>query len=209
MSLPKGALNKLAVPGLIGVVLAGIGVATIVVAERALEERQAQRKAAVASRQAVQLKLARATDEEREIRETLADYRKLLDRGVIGDEQRLEWVEAIGRIKSARKLFEIKYSIQPQRTLSYPGITSSEDIEFLVSSMTLDLLLLHEGDLLVFLEDLQQELKGHVSLRSCTMERLDRSTTIERGVAPRLKANCVVDLITIRDKKFNRPGSIS
>lgn len=205
MNLPKDALNKLAVPALIGAVLVGMGVATIVVAERVLEERQAQRRTAVANRQAVQLKLARATDEEREIRETLADYRKLLDRGVIGDEQRLEWVEAIGRIKNTRKLFEIKYSIQPQRSLSYPGIASSEEIEFLVSSMTLDLLLLHEGDLLVFLEDLQRELKSHVSLRSCTLERIDRSMTADRGVAPRLKANCAVDLITIRDKKFNRP----
>ena len=46
---------------------------------------------------------------------------ELLDRGVIGDERRLDWVDRIGEIKTARKLFDVRYSIDVQRAVDYPG----------------------------------------------------------------------------------------
>jgi hypothetical protein len=108
-------------------------------------------------------------------------------------------VERIGEIKARRKLFDVKYSIEPQRPAEYPGIAGTGDVEFMVSPMKVDLALLHEDDLFRFLQDLRGALGSHVLVRSCTMTRLDRGGA-ERGLAPRLRAECAIDLVTIRDK---------
>jgi hypothetical protein len=194
-------LKRLYLPLAIAVILVGIGVAAVIVAKQYLDQTRVQYKIAVADRQAIQTKLSRATEEEREIREKLVDYRRLLARGVIGDERRLEWVETIGQIKNEHKLFEIKYRIDPQRKLDLPGVTSSSEVEFRVSALKVEMQLLHEGDLLAFLDGLRSKLKAHVLVRSCSIERVNRSGQ-DRGISPRLRADCVIDLVTIRDRQL-------
>ncbi len=201
MKVPGGTLKPLYVPLLVAVVLAGIGIAVVIAGKQYLDQTRGEHKLALSERQAIQDKLSRATEEEREIREKLVDYRKLLARGVIGDEHRLEWVETIGQIKNDHKLSEIKYQIEPQRTLELPGITPSSEIELRVSALKVEMQLLHEGDLLVFIDGLRSNLKSHVLVRSCSIQRLDRSGQ-DRGIAPRLRADCVIDLVTIRDRQL-------
>jgi len=196
-----GNLKPLYLPLVLAVILVGIGVAAVIATKQYLDQTSVLYKVALAERQAIQTKLSRATEEEREIREKLVDYRKLLARGVIGDERRLDWVETIGQIKNDHKLSEIKYQIEPQRTLELPGITPMSEVEFRVSALKVDIQLLHEGDLFVFLDGLRSKLKAHVLARSCSIQRLDRSGQ-DRGIAPRLRADCVIDLVTIRDKQL-------
>lgn len=200
---PKSA-RQLAIPALVAVAMMAAGATAVVLSERYLAKTRAERLAAAEERRGALDKLSRATSEEREIRDKLVDYRRLLDRGVIGDEQRLDWVETIAQIKTARKIADIKYSISPQRAFDVPGAgAAGGDVEFRISELKLDLQLLHEGDLMVFLDDLQRQLKTHVMVRSCSLQRLDRSgTAVPTGATPRLRADCVVDLLTIRDRKL-------
>ncbi|MCL4801341.1 MAG: hypothetical protein KJ025_17240 [Burkholderiales bacterium] len=201
MNVPGGSLRPLYLPLAVAVGLIAAGVAVVLVTGHYLDRARLQHRIALTERQAIQNKLSRATEEEREIREKLVDYRRLLASGVIGDEQRLDWVETIGQIKTDRKLFDIKYQIEPQRTLDLPGLTPSGEVEFRVSPLRVEMQLLHEGDLLAFLDDLRRNLKSHVMVRSCTMQRVDRST-VEKSVVPRLRAECTIDLVTIRDKQL-------
>jgi hypothetical protein len=188
----------------VAVALAAGGATAVFLAQQVVQKTGAEQKAAGTERDNAQNRLARATDEEREIREKLVDYRRLRERGLIGDEQRLEWVERIGEIKARRKLFDVKYAIDPQRAADYPGIGGTGDVEFMVSPMKVELALLHEEDLFRFLEDLRGALNSHVLVRSCTMTRLDRGGS-ERGVVPRLRADCAIDLVTIRDRSAKGP----
>jgi hypothetical protein len=67
--------------------------------------------------------------------------------------------------------------------------------------MRLELALLHEGDLLGFLEDLRAAGNAYVSVQKCTVIRSAVGGQAP-GVAtltPRLRAECLVDLITIQD----------
>jgi len=201
MTTPGGTLKPLYAPLVIAIILAAAGIAAVVASKQFLERTRVEHKAALAERQAIQDRLSRATEEEREIREKLVDYRRLLARGVIGDERRLEWVETIGQIKNENKLFEIKYQIEPQRTLELPGIRPSAEVEFRVSALKVEMQLLHEGDLIVFLDGLRRNLKSHVLVRSCTIQRIDRSGS-DRGVSPRLRADCNIDLVTIKDRQL-------
>lgn len=201
MKLPPGAGQRLAVPGILAAALIAGGIAAVAITQQLVRKAAGEQQTAAAERQSAQDKLARATDEEREIRDRMVDYRKLLDRGVIGDEQRLEWVDRIGEIKTARKLFDVKYTIDAQRAVEYPGIAGAGDVEFMASAMKLEISLLHEEDLFRFLDDLRRAISAHVVIKSCTLSRSERAVS-ERGLAPRLQATCEIDLVTIRDRKI-------
>ena len=200
MKLPPKAGQKLVTPGAIAAALVAVGIAAVVVTHQLVQRARGDQQAVAMEREAAQNKLARATDEEREIREKLVDYRKLRERGLIGDEQRIDWVERIAEIKAARRLFDVKYSIEPQRQADYPGIAGGGDVEFMVSPMKVELTLLHEEDLLRFIADLRAAMRSYVLVRSCTVQRLDRPAS-ERAVVPRLRADCMIDLVTIRDRQ--------
>lgn len=197
--LPTALLNRLLGPLALGALFAILGVVALLFAEDHLNATQLAEQRAAAERRDMQSKLTRATQEEREIRDRLIDYRRLLDRGVIGAEQRLDWIEAIAKVRNANQLLDLKYSIAPQASLDYPGIAKTGDVELLMSQMKVDLSLLHEGDLFRFLAALRRELRSHVSVRACNVQRIERAVS-EKGPAPRLRAECTLDLVTIRDR---------
>jgi hypothetical protein len=200
VKIPPKAGQRLIAPAIVAAALVAVGMTAVIGGHQFLERTRAEQAKAAADRAAAQNKLARATDEEREIRETLVHYQKLRNSGLIGEEQREDWVDRLGQIKAKRKLFDVKYAIDAQRPVDYPGIAGAGDVEFLASTMRLDLALLHEEDLFRFLDDLRGAVRSHVVVRSCTMQRLEVPPT-ERMLAPRLRAECTVDLVTIRDRK--------
>jgi cell division protein FtsB len=200
VKLPPKSGRHLIVPAIVAAALFAVGATAVIGAQQFLQKARSEQQKAAADRQAAQSRLARATDEEREIRDTLVDYEKLLKRGLIGEEQRQDWVDRLGQIKAARKLFDVKYTVDPQRPVDYPGIAGPGEVEFLASQMKLDLSLLHEEDLFRFLEDLRGALNTHVVVRSCTIQRLEQPAS-ERTLTPRLHADCALDLVTIRDRK--------
>ncbi len=203
MKLPPKAGQRLVIPGAIAAALIGVGAVCVVAASGLLNQTRTDLSVAKSDREQAQVKLTRATDEEREIREKLVDYRKLVDRGMIGDEQRLDWVDRISEIKTARKLFDVKYSIEPQRPVDYPGMATKGEVEFLASPMKLDMALLHEEDLFRFIGDLRGALSAYLVVRVCNVNRAE-SATGDRGNGPRLRATCEIDLVTVRDRQARR-----
>jgi hypothetical protein len=167
------------------------------------EYLQATKKLAAttsAQRMEVQSRLARATEEEREIKANLQQYQALAARGMVGEEKRLDWVDTITAIKNERRMFNVSYTIEPQHALDYPGFTAGGDADFMVSRVRMEIQLLHEEDLLNFIDDLAKRGKSYLSVRSCDVLRTERGTG-GTTLAPRLRATCVFDLITIRHKK--------
>jgi len=176
-----------------------VGLVCLFLADAYRDSATKTRAGTRASRVAAQERVLRVSEEEREIRENLIDYERMREQGMLGDQNRLDWIEAISRIKNNRKLFEIKYNIEAQRQLDYAGVVPGAGAEFVVSRMRLDMLLLHENDLLDFLSDLQAAKRAYVSVRQCMVTRLDRGAG-PGGTAlqPRLRADCQVDLVSVR-----------
>lgn len=141
------------------------------------------------------LKLVRA--EENEIKEKSALYSNLRARGIIGEEQRLDWVELIKDIKEHRKLLDVQYEFSPQKTLERAALPG---FSFKSSTMKLQMKLLHEEDLLNFINDLRRHAKAYVRVHSCTVTRIARSA-IPTGDAALLNADCMLDWITILPAK--------
>jgi hypothetical protein len=193
------SVRGLRFPIAIALVLALLGISGLVASEFYLDDARSKKNAAKEQRETSQGRLAKASEEEKEIRENLVHYRRMVERGMVGPENRLDWIERIARIKDERRLFEIRYNIEPQRPLDYPGIAASGDMDFVVSRMKLEMVLLHEGDLLNFLSDLLATGQAHIVVRRCQLNRVDRPSTA--AAVPTLRADCTVDLVTLKNTK--------
>jgi hypothetical protein len=202
VKIAREDLKHLRLPGIAAAALVALGVAAIGVSEHYLALAKTAHEAARAQRVAAQERMSKASEEESEIRQNLVSYKKMQDQGMIGSENRLDWIDSITKIKTERKLFEIKYSIEAQKALDYPGIASAGAMDFVVSRIMLDMTLLHEEDLLNFLSDLQGAGKSLVSVRRCSIARLDRgSLAASQTLLPRLRSECQIDLITLKGGK--------
>jgi hypothetical protein len=202
MKLEQSDLRYLALPGLVALVVVLAGVATLYVAQRFLEDARTELEQARAERAAIQTKLRRATEEEREIRVSLVDYQRMRDRGILGDEHRLDWVEAVKTIRNERGISDLRYTIEPQRPLDYPGFKKVAGVDFLDSRMKIEGALLHEGDLFDILGDLRRRLAPYVIVRSCDLSRAAGARSDDYG--PHLAADCMLDLVTVRDSAEGR-----
>lgn len=149
-----------------------------------------QKLAADSQRNEYEGKLRQVRAEETDVRKKAEMFNTLRSRGVIGEEQRLDWVELIKEIRESRKLLDVQYEIAPQKPIENAAVTG---YSFRSSRMQLRMKLLHEGDLLNFINDLRAQAKAYVRVRSCKLARIPASAT---GNAL-LSAECELDWITI------------
>jgi hypothetical protein len=186
------------------VMLALLGAVVVVGSLQATKAAKVEAQKVEAERGEIRNKLARAREEEQEIRGKIARYQELVGRGYVTEEQRLDWIERIAQIKAARKLIDVQYELMPQKAVEsalLPEGAVGGGYEFMSSTMKLQMQLLHEGDLLGFLADLRSKVRALVVVRQCNVERIARGTGTERGTQAQLKADCDIDWITLREKK--------
>lgn len=199
MKFSRSDLKHLRLPIAGCIVLILAGAAGSIAAKKYLQETKGLSLASSAQRKEIQERLASANEEEREIKANLNQYQALAARGMIGQENRLDWVDAVTAIKNERRLFKVTYSIAPQEELDYPGFGSGASVKFMASRVKMNLQLLHEEDLLNFISDLARRSKPYLSVRSCDVQRENRGGGT--ALAPRLAADCIFDLITIQQNK--------
>lgn len=175
-------------------ILVAAGLTTwIIQAGKAAERTLQQAKAQLADSRN---RLARAQEDEREIRARIDRYHDLIKRGRTQPERRLDWVEALRGIKEKRRLLSLEYEIAPQRPLDAKQPVTA-GYSFLTSPMALDMLLLHEYDLLGLFSDLSAAVPALISVRQCTIERLPASPQPQGA---QLKAHCELDWITLQEQ---------
>lgn len=199
MTFTAADFKRLIVPIVLALVLAGAGGALIWHANQQLTTEKARLVAVKNERTQARERLARISEEEREVKERIEVYRRLRDLHIIGRERRLDWADSIQRIRLEREMLDVRYRIEPQKVLtSIPAKPGK--VDFNVSSMRLELALLHEGDLLGFLDDLRQAGNAYVSVRRCAISRSGSTAPAGAPVlTPRLRAECQIDLITVMD----------
>ena len=198
MNFTAQELKKLAPPFMLLVALLGAGAGLILwtQAEQAVAARQLT--AARTERSQAQERLTRIAEEEKEVNDKLEVYRKLKSLHILGEEQRLEWADAMTRIRTTSELLDVRYLVDRQRLIgSSPGKPAG--VEFFASTMKVDLALLHEGDLLTFLRELRKSGNAYYSVKRCAITRTGIAPT-GASIVPRLRAECEIDLITIMDR---------
>jgi hypothetical protein len=191
-------LKRLIAPLAIALALLGAGAALMWSAAGALRSAQAQLAVAQTERRQNNERLARIAEEEREVKEKIEVYQHLKRLNILGEEKRLEWADAMTRIRAQRELLDLKYRVERQKSLaSLPG--KPGNVDFFSSTMKVDLALLHEEDLLRFLADLRNSGNAYYSVKRCAVARTGQAAT-GTSIVPRLRADCDIDLITVIDR---------
>lgn len=188
-------LSHLQVPLVIAALLLAVGGGTVAAMFKWTDRAKQNNVQAHQTLDEAAGRLARATEEEKEIRLNILQYRSLAGKGIIGEESRLDWIERLAEIKAARKLFDIHYDISEQQRLD----NAASGAEIMVSKMTLTLPLLHEEDLFNLLDDLRATPRGYFQVKSCSIAR--GMPTEHHALAPTLSANCELDFYTIRERQ--------
>ena len=136
-----------------------------------------------------QHRLQAAAAEKAMLAQYLPVYQGLVQRGFIGEERRMDWIEALHTLHTQHQLFDIRYRIHPQEIYqTAPGLPSVLHR----SRMQIDMPLLHEGDLLSILAALERGPHAPFLLRDCVMKR----TLAGSPLAPNLNASCEIDWLT-------------
>jgi len=198
MNFTSAELRKL-LPA-IAILVALLAAGGLLVYWTQLQERDAARELAGARTERAQARerLTRIAEEEKEVNDKLAVYRRLQSLHILGAEQRLEWADAMTRIRTSRELLDMRYTVERQKTLATVS-GKPANVDFFASTMKVEIALLHEGDLLNFLHDLRDSGNAFYSVKRCQITRTGIAAT-GASIVPRLRADCDIDLITIMDR---------
>lgn len=177
------------------IAMIAVGGAAVWFALNATQAAMRDRAAAQAERNEFDSKLKQVRNEEDEIKQKSAVFNALQARGMIGEEQRLEWVELLKDIRDKRRLIDLQYEIAPQHRLD---TSSGSGFAFYSSSMHLQLKLLHEEDLTRLIDDLRERARALIQVKRCDVSRLPRGSG-DGSPAAQLQADCRIDWITLRE----------
>lgn len=198
MNLTAAEIRKLAVPLVVLVVLLAAGAGLIYWIQQDQRAAIQQLAAARTERAQARERLTRIAEEEKEVNDKLEIYRRLKQAHILGEEQRLEWADAMTRIRTSRELLDLRYLVERQRAL-FSVAGKPANVDFYASTMKVGIDLLHEGDLLAFLRDLRESGNAYHSIKRCMISRTGGVPT-GVSISPRLRADCEIDLITIIDR---------
>jgi hypothetical protein len=140
---------------------------------------------------------ARTTAEQENIRLYLAPYQTLLAAKQIGEERRLDWIDALSRSREQRKFFPMEYDIAAQRPYTFTGLPSANVLKISASRMNIKFPLLHENDLFTLLNDLRTRKAGLFALDHCDITRNPQGQGKPLQLTPNLAAECSLDWLTV------------
>ena len=156
-------------------------------ADLAFKQQQAQLREA-------QTRMQRSGDEKTIIVQYVDKYRQLEQAGIIGDEQRIDWLDSLRVANQRTDLFGINYSIGIQQPYPFAAELDPGQISLRQSLMKLEFRLLHEMDLLRFFQILRTQGGGLFHLDSCVMRRTELTGGLR--FQPNIAATCELAWIT-------------
>ena len=96
-------------------------------------------------------------------------YQDLEQRGFIGEEPRLLWIESLRNSGQAQRLHNLKYNLRQQQAVQLNDGPETSHYQLYASSMALHFDLAHEGRLVAFFENLRAERPAVYQLHACTL----------------------------------------
>ena len=140
-----------------------------------------------ATLEAVRQKSTQADQEKQLIQRYRDAYEDLQKNGAVGPEQRVNWLDALRRASQAARTLGVDYQLSQQTASPIKPDTGAYRLQ--QSTMKLRIKLLHEGDLLSFLQALDAERPGLYLIQSCNLTRT-ANTTFSVRYESKLAAEC-------------------
>lgn len=155
---------------------------------------ESEQDAAQRSLSAARAQLANARSQQQFFAENRSIYAELAAKGLFADEKRLDWIEAVNKLRDRHRIFNIEYELAPQQRFA----NEITYVAAFASKIDLKFALLHEQDLLDFLADFKKEAPGTFVLDSCALSRSVKGEP--KPNEPNLSGNCTMQWITVKEK---------
>jgi hypothetical protein len=126
----------------------------------------------------------------------LPDYRRLGTLGFVGDEQRINWLDALRNANQKGGLFGINYDIAARQAYPHAALFAPGQINLTQSVMKVRLPLLHEQDLQTFLHSLAEQNAGVFLVEQCVVRRAALVQTAR--FQPNMTAECQLAWLTAK-----------
>ena len=136
-------------------------------------------------------------------------YQTLIDKGFVGEERRIEWVDELRAQHKNHKLFDVNYSISQQEEYKPSFANNIGGFILHRSVMKLNLDMLHEGDILQLVESLSANNTAPFMLRDCEITRLNpTSELMSKQLIANLHAQCELDWLTLHEPLGVTPAGV-
>jgi hypothetical protein len=183
-------------PLIVLAVVAAVSAIAVVYTGRTVKNAQAQVKTEDSALMEAKNRVQQSGQEKRVIEQYVEPYRQLERAGIVGEEQRISWIDALRTANQEVDLYGVEYNIGPQQPYSFTSEVNAGTLSVRQSVMKLHLGLLHEGDLFRFFQALAAQKVGRFSVNQCSLKRLPVDLTVPVN-QPTLNADCEVAWITI------------
>jgi hypothetical protein len=121
------------------------------------------------------------------------EFSAIQKRDIIGEESRLTLIESLEALRQQNRVLDFKYTIAPQQPYKSVPVLESGNFDLLYSPMTLQIDLLHEGQLINLIDSMSRDMGGWFILEKCMLAR----NTIG---AAQLQANCNGGWLTMKNR---------
>lgn len=189
----KPGFDKLFAPLALALGLIAISALLLWLAHRQLAQATGLRKAADQHVQTESDRYRHTAQDETLIRETIARFDNLRARGLIGQEQRLDWSDSLRKLRASRHIARLDYELGPLKDSA--ALSPANDYHLASSTMKLSAGLLHEGDFFELVAGLRDIPSAIVAPRQCTL-----SPVKDAGNSVNLRAECTIDWLTVSPK---------
>ena len=159
--------------------------------EQSLKDRQAAQKQLIDAR----TQLGAAQNDQENMASYALEYNALLAQQVIGNEQRLDWIEGLEKLRQQGLVLDFQYAIAPQQAYAPNPPLEAGNFQLNRSAMTMQIDLLHEEQLLHLFSAIHTQMKGWFMLDGCTLSR----TGTGDETTP-LKAECSGGWFTMKNR---------
>ena len=175
--------------------LAAVGV--VYVSGAMLDQATVNRTQREAQLREARLRIQNAGEEKERISQYVGGYQQLARGGLVGEEQRINWLDSLRIANQQAQIFGVEYDIGAQKPYTYAHEFDPGKLVLQESLMRLKFRLLHEEDLLRFFRALAAQGGGFFMLDECRMRR--QAGKQEKGVQfqTNLTAECDVRWLTV------------
>lgn len=195
MILSKADLNYLKlslVALLLSLVLGG---SIISFSEKYQQQSRKDRQAAQNQLVDARTQLSSVQDDQENMAAYALEYDALLAQKVIGNEQRLDWIEGLENLRQQGHVLYFNYTIAPQKSYAPDPPLEAGNFQLNRSDMSMQIDLLHEEQLLHLHTALHSQIPGWFMLDGCTLSR----TGTGDEITP-LKAECTGGWFTMKNR---------
>lgn len=177
------------------VVVLLIAIISVIGSHIYLDEMNSEKQKASRDMHKWQSKINTSIENNQIIDEFEANFIRLVNQGVVGNEERLSWFETVQNTAGKRGMPSVKYSVSSQEKLDYKNIQREfPGINVYKTTMTLNMKIGHEGDLFVLLNNLEKA-NGLYAVDRCDIEKINITKAESLN---NMKAYCELGWYTLR-----------